>query len=374
MNFLIGSDVVPTNVNIKHFYKGNVEEIIGRDLLKVWNSVDHRIFNLETPLTDENSPINKQGSNIRVNSEAVKGIKNLKPSLVTIANNHILDQGSQGLNSTMSLLNNNGIPFIGAGLNLKQAAKPFIIKNKNYSVGIYTCAEHEFSIATDSEAGANPFDPLESLDHIYDLKNKCDYVIVLYHGGIEEYRYPSPNLQKICRKIVSKGADLVICQHSHCIGSYEDYTNSKIIYGQGNFLFNKKDNEFWNTGMLIKINVAENFKINFVPIVRTKKGVHLANNSQYHVIMDNFNNRSEKIKDADFVKNKYEEYAEKKFHSYIRNIAGFRKWRSRLDRHVLDNSLADKKYTKYELLKIQNYIECEAHRELFLTGIKKNIR
>lgn len=63
---------------------------------------------------------------------------------------------------------------------------------------------------------------------------------MLYHGGKEYYRYSSPNLQKTCRKMTEKGADLVLCQHSHCIGSYEEYNDSTILYGQGNFIFNMK--------------------------------------------------------------------------------------------------------------------------------------
>ena len=77
-------------------------------------------------------------------------------------------------------------------------------------IGIYACVEHEFTVATEKESGANPIDLLETPDHIVELKKQCDYVIVLYHGGKEQYRYPSPNLQKTCRKLVEKGADLVV--------------------------------------------------------------------------------------------------------------------------------------------------------------------
>ena len=80
---------------------------------------------------------------------------------------------------------------------------------------------------------------MESLDHIQNLKDQCDYVIVLYHGGKEHYRYPSPYLQRVARKMVEKGADLVVCQHSHCIGCYEKYKDSMIIYDQGNFIFER---------------------------------------------------------------------------------------------------------------------------------------
>src|SRR5699024_9531699 len=123
----------------------------------------------------------------------IKGITQLNPELVTLANNHILDHGEMGLNSTLNVLENNNIKYIGAGTNLSEASKPYIIKKNGINIGFYTCAEHEFSIATDKEAGANPFDPLETLYHIDKLKEKCDNLIVIYNGGIETYSYLSSN-------------------------------------------------------------------------------------------------------------------------------------------------------------------------------------
>ena len=43
--------------------------------------------------------------------------------------------------------------------------------------------------------------------------------------------YPSPYLQKVCRKIIDYGADIIVCQHSNCIGCYENYSKGEIIYG-----------------------------------------------------------------------------------------------------------------------------------------------
>ena len=141
--------------------------------------------------------------------------------LLTLANNHILDQDQQGLVSTCSVLDAAGIAYTGVGQTPEEAAKPYIFECDGKRIGVYACAEHEFSIVTEHSAGANPIDLLETPDHVAALKEQCDYVIVLYHGGKEHYRYPSPNLQKVCRKLVEKGADLVVCQHSHCIGCEE---------------------------------------------------------------------------------------------------------------------------------------------------------
>ena len=222
MHLIIGGDLAPTQSNLDLVNNSAVSTLLGEELLSLWKAADIRVFNLEVPLADQENPIPKCGPNLIAPTNSVKGIKALNPSLLTLANNHILDQGQQGLKSTKETLYKNEIPFVGVGDNLTEATKPFIFRRDKLKIGVYACAEHEFSVATENTPGANPFDLLNSLDHLQNLKAECDYVIVLYHGGKEYYRYPSPNLQKVCRKMTQKGADLVICQHSHCIGCYED--------------------------------------------------------------------------------------------------------------------------------------------------------
>ena len=370
MQLLISGDLVPTQSNIDLFNHANINTLLGEDLLSIWNSADIRIFNLEVPLTDTESPILKSGPNLICSTSAINGIKSLNPSLLTLANNHILDQGTQGYYSTKSLLIKNNIPFVGAGDNLFEASKPYIIENQGLKIGIYACTEHEFTIATDKSAGANPFDPLFSLDHIEDLKPKCDYIIVLYHGGKEHYRYPSPYLQKVCRKIAQKGADLVICQHSHCIGTYESYENSTIIYGQGNFIFDYSDSEYWNNSLIIEVIIEDNLKVGYIPIVKDGSCVRIATGQVAENIKKEFQIRSNKILDVEFVEKKYIEFAEDNIKSYLRSLSGTGKWISRIDRYLLKDMLIKKRYSKEQLFAIQNFIECEAHRELLISGLK----
>src|SRR5690625_3299638 len=156
MKLIIGSDLVPTKANIDLFNKGDVESLLGNELNEIWNSSDMRVFNLEVPLTDNEEPIDKQGPNLIAPTSTINGVKKLNPTLLTLANNHILDQGEQGLYSTSKLLEKSNIPSIGAGKNLSEASKPYIIEKKGVKIGFYTCAEHEFTIATETTPGANP--------------------------------------------------------------------------------------------------------------------------------------------------------------------------------------------------------------------------
>lgn len=374
LDIIIGGDLVPTESNIQLFNDGNVEELLGKELLSLWMGAYIRVFNLEVPLTDKKNPICKCGPNLIAPTSSIKGIKALNPTLIALANNHIMDQGVDGLHMTMQLLDTNAISYVGAGANLEEAKKPYIFNYGNIRIGFYACAEHEFSIATASTPGANPFDPLESLDHIQELKSKCDYVIVLYHGGNEHYRYPSPHLQKVCRKIVEKGADLVICQHSHCIGCYEIYNGSIIVYGQGNFIFDKNDNEYWKTSLMIKVAIDEKPVIEYVPVKKVRNVIRLAIGKEADEILQAFIKRSEEILQKDFISQQYRKFAYENYFNYIRSLAGFGKWLSRLDRKLLNNRLVRHKYNKKQLLAVQNYVECESHRELFLQGLSSKIQ
>ncbi|WP_066633804.1 CapA family protein [Desulfolucanica intricata] len=370
MKILIAGDLVPTKSNIDLFNRADINALLGEKLVLLWNSADIRLFNLEVPLTNQEKPIDKCGPNLIAPTSTVKGIKALNPSLLVLANNHILDQGEQGLYSTTKVLEENNIDYVGVGSDINKAAQPYILERDGIRVGFYACAEHEFTIATEQSPGANPFDPLESLDHIHDLANKCDYLIVLYHGGKEHYRYPSPGLQKVCRKMVNKGADLVVCQHSHCIGAFEKYNGGTIVYGQGNFLFDHSESEFWQTSLLLNVTVTnESMLLEYIPIVKQGYGVRLASKQQAEEILHGFEERSRQILDETFVQQEYSKFAAQMLNGYLTAFHGnnlFFRVFNKLCRH----KLATKLYTDKSLTVIQNFIECEAHRELVLAGLK----
>ena len=77
-------------------------------------SVDLAITNLECPLTTSNHPIKKTGPNIKSTLDGILPLKYAGFGLVTLANNHIMDYGAEGLESTMAVCNKEGINFVGA--------------------------------------------------------------------------------------------------------------------------------------------------------------------------------------------------------------------------------------------------------------------
>ena len=375
MHILIGADLVPTESNRALFESGNVTALLGAELSALLRAATYRVFNLEIPLTDEKDPIKKCGPNLIAPTSVVAGCRAMGIDLLTLANNHIMDQGIRGLESTCRVLNENEIAYLGVGETIKQAASPYLITLGDKRIGIYACTEHESSVATQWNAGANPFDPLESPDHVKALKDRCDYVIVLYHGGKEHYQYPSPDLQKTCRKLVEKGADLVLCQHSHCIGCEEKYRHGTIVYGQGNFIFDRDVRmESWNTSLLVKLD--EDLSLHYIPLVRTKETIRLAQGQQAEEILQNFRQRSLEIRDPNVLREKYEKFADSLLDQYLWEISGARSFLllrvlNKLSGGRFRKKYVQRRYGSTRRLHLINFMECEAHREMLLEALKK---
>ena len=372
MKIIISADLVPTESNKELFDSANIKEIFGEDLCAELENADIRIFNLEVPFYDGDSKIKKSGPSLKAPTSTIAGIKALNPTLASIANNHILDCGREGLESTIKLFEENGIAHVGAGENLAVAKKPYIIEKDGKRIGIYSCAEHEFSIATDDTAGANPLDELYSFDEIEELKKNVDTVIVLFHGGRELYRYPTPMQQRRCRRMIEKGADVVICQHSHCVGCEEKYEGGTIIYGQGNFIFDLFHKDEWKTGLLTVIDIDSDNKIevSYVPLEKCGNVVRKSENKN---IIEGFYSRSSQICGNGFVINNFKNEAKKGMRHPLLVLLGkisgsfFFKALNK----ILGGKLQYKIYGERQALSLINQFECESHSELLLSGLKQ---
>ncbi len=357
---VFGADIVPVPNNYNQFISADLDGLFGRELLDILGQSEHLVFNLETPLTDTPSPIVKTGPNLIAPVDTVNGLAALHPSLITLANNHILDQGEEGLLSTIETLKNKDVPCIGVGRTPEDAAKPAVLVCNGKRIGVYACAEHEFSIVRDHCAGANPFDPYESLDHIEELKKHCDNVVVIYHGGKEFYRYPTPETMKRCRKMIEKGACLVLCQHTHCVGCMEEHHGGTIVYGQGNFHFDRSEDECWQTSILVRATFDTDMAVEYIPIHKAGSAVRLASDSERKEILDGFYARSEQIKDNDFVKDAFLKVAQEQISEYYGYIAGYGTNRG------VEQNYTPKVLSPENLAFLFNCLNCEPHREVIM--------
>lgn len=216
------------------------------------DEADINILNLECPLTTEKKPISKSGPNLKANPDTIQILKDIKIDVVCLANNHIMDFGDKGLRDTLVALEEAGIKYVGAGLDIHEAKRPLIIKKKGISFAFINVCETEFSIADQGEAGAAPLDLIENYYTILDAKKSVDHVIMIIHGGIEHYPHPTPRQLKQYRFFASLGVSAIIGHHSHHVQDWEVYKGVPIFYSLGNFVFDEAGNPpGWEKGLLV---------------------------------------------------------------------------------------------------------------------------
>lgn len=309
MKIIVCGDICFNSINENKACKGDADALFTNAVSLIKNA-DISICNLECPLTDSNDKLLKSGPNLKAPSNSVNVLGKVGFNIASLANNHILDYGEVGVKDTIFACEANGIKTVGAANNSINARKPCIINSSELKIGFYSVADNECASATEKSYGANGFDYCETFDDIRKASLACDALIVLYHTGLEHYQYQSPDLQKRCRKIADCGAKAVICQHSHCIGTFEEHNGSLILYGQGNFLFAKEGkDEKWNTGLLIEIEVSKD-RINwmFHPSEIKDGHVELLDEKRSAQVLSELEERSEEVKNPEILQSKWADF------------------------------------------------------------------
>ena len=357
MKALLLGDVSPTDENAELFRSGDIAALF-TDTLSLFEGNDINMVNMECALTDEPSPIEKIGPAICAPTATAQVMKAVGVNYCGISNNHFFDHGVAGVKSGLAALKAAGITVTGFGENYEDSRKNLVIEKDGERIVIIAVCEHEYTYALDDRMGSRPFDPIDTLEDIREAKKNADRVIVLYHGGKEHCRYPSPRLMKVCRGMIRAGADVVLGQHSHCIGCYEEYQGGHILYGQGNFHFVKtmKDpsiQESWDTLMAVHYDTNSG-EIAFTPITREGPGITLAKGELKQRLLEEFAERNANLQNGKWLDG-WKEFCESKSELYTRVIArAFTE--EATDRH---NEI------------FAHYLDCEAHtdvwRQLFQT-------
>ncbi|MBQ9805951.1 MAG: CapA family protein [Clostridia bacterium] len=353
MKLVICGDLSVTEESKKPFENTDARAAFG-DVCDLFASADRSVVNLECALTDSENRIKKCGPNLKGPKATADTMKAAGVTHCTLSNNHIFDFGKEGFWDTVDQLDRCGLVHTGWGKNYEDSRCNLTLEQDGVRITLVNVCEHEYSYATENRVGARPFDEFETMQDIREAKKDADYVIVVYHGGKELCRYPSPRLMKACREMVRCGADAVFCQHSHCIGSHENFEGGHILYGQGNFHFVKEhDFEGWNEGLVACLEFSKDgLKIAYEPVIGENNGIRMATDSEKKAILGAMDERSKSILDGTW-KQHWHTFCESQMEKYLK-AAGF------LGR-----------YTPEEYQRFAHYLDCEAHtdvwRELFPT-------
>lgn len=183
-------------------------------------TADITFGNLESPF-GFTCPISNEGFVFCADRRSVEGLVYAGFDVMSLANNHIYNQGSAGVQLTKEVLSTNSITGITHG--------DFeVFESNGIKVGI---------IAFDATTQSIDIEQLK--DTVVAANNQADIVIVSFHWGAEYVTDPSTQQQLLGRAAVDAGAKLVIGHHPHWVQTVEEYRVGLIVYSLGNFVFDQ---------------------------------------------------------------------------------------------------------------------------------------
>lgn len=220
---------------------GGISGVVGESLLKAADEADLFMVNQEFPFSSRGNPAPDKQFTFRLAPERVDLLKEMGIDLVTLANNHALDFGTEALLDTCATLDGAEIPYVGAGENMDQAKALYEKQMGEWTVG-FLGATRVIPVAEWAATSSRPgmlstYDPAVLLEEIRKGKELCDYLVVYVHWGVEREEFPKDYQRQLGRQLLDAGADLVIGSHPHVLQGIEYYNGKPIIYSLGNFVF-----------------------------------------------------------------------------------------------------------------------------------------
>lgn len=221
---------------------------------EVFSAADVSMVNLETAVTTDGAPVDKAFT-FRAPPAAYEAVRAADIDVVSLANNHALDHGREGLADTLRHAEEAGVPAVGAGEDAAAAYAPWVTEVHGVEIA-YLGLNQVHALwqswrAGDDRAGlAYAMDSERALGAVRDAAEGADVVVVYMHWGREGDDCPTGEMQSFAQELADAGADLVVGTHAHMLLGDGWHDDTFVQYGLGNFLW-WRDEAFSNdTGVL----------------------------------------------------------------------------------------------------------------------------
>lgn len=247
------------------------------DKNNVYNHIkaaDSCFANLEMPFSKGDHPAEKLIA-LKCDPKHSMVVRGVGVDVVTVANNHGMDFGLEGLRTTCAALDQAGIARVGIGENVQESFAP-VYKTINGTrvayigttttlpngsgagpsrpglAGVRVFTKYVIDTVTlDESPGMSPYSETDTykpdeellLSNIRDAKAKADVVLVAIHWGVpcgwvaatqdEIATYQQP----LAHAMIDAGASAIVGHHPHVVQGVEFYKDVPVFYSLGNFIF-----------------------------------------------------------------------------------------------------------------------------------------
>jgi poly-gamma-glutamate capsule biosynthesis protein CapA/YwtB (metallophosphatase superfamily) len=207
-------------------------------LKPILDGCDLRVANLESMLTHRDGQPGTLGGVLKAPPESVEALSAAGFDAVTVANNHCMDFGPEGLLDCLRILDDHAILHCGAGDSPLSARRPAVLEARGIRVGMLGYTD-DYRPASPLGAAAGPAPARDDLilQDLEAIRPTVDIVVLQLHWGVEFAMYPWLTHRTRARRYAEAGADLVLCHHAHVPMGVEVWKRSLIAYGLGTLLF-----------------------------------------------------------------------------------------------------------------------------------------
>lgn len=251
---------------------GGIHGVLDEGIRAEIDAADIFMVNQEFPFTERGTQAADKQYTFRLPHDRLHIMNEMGIDIVTLANNHILDFGPEGITDSIAALNEAGIKYVGAGEDLEEAKKLEIIEVGGRKIGFIGTSR--VYMATSWAAGENhpgvfsTYDPTLPIEEIKKADELVDYLVVYVHWGIERNTQPEKYQRVMGQQYIDAGADIVIGSHPHVLQPLEFYNEKPIMFSMGNFVFGSSI----PSTELLKIEISAEGEMNVTEIPCTSSG------------------------------------------------------------------------------------------------------
>ncbi len=189
------------------------------NVIEYFENDDFSMVNLEGVLADQSTAVVKKHV-FRGPTHLVNVLTENSVEAVTIANNHTMDHGQAGYDSTIATLTAAEVAFA------QQDGSFIYTTDSGLTLGVYAVSLDNLNI-----------DQITAAISALDADPKVDIVILAAHWGIENTFKPNEQQVTVGHAAIDAGADIVFGTHPHVLQPIEEYNGGMIYYSLGNFTF-----------------------------------------------------------------------------------------------------------------------------------------
>lgn len=222
-------------------------------------AADVSVVNLETALGIAGGAPEPKTFTFRVPAESLVALHAAGVDAVTMANNHGMDYGEEGLAESLRIEADTGFPIIGIGSDEDAAYAPWITEVRGQRIGIiaandifdsnlvarWTAGADQAGIASAEEAHQ-----ARLVAEIEATRPLVDTLAVYLHYGTEKQTCPNARQQELAELLTGAGADIVVGSHAHRLQGMGYLGDQFVAYGLSNFVFKAPSAEGRRSGVL----------------------------------------------------------------------------------------------------------------------------